>query len=234
MKLSIRTFSSASFCHTHPYHQLVIALQGGADNFTDNGDGRIGPGQCIVFPAGCLHQCIPDEQSRFLVVDLEELPKTLQNLPSLIVSVPVPLQMYCHFVEKQLEDRLNPVLEHSIGELFEQLLHHAIFLPNIDFRIAKVIEHFEKNISSSTSVAELASISALSLSQFKKLFKEQTGKTPGQFLQQLRMEKARALLAHTDYPLSIIAEMVGYSDVSSFSRRFSFYFGHSPRNSRKQ
>lgn len=185
VKLSIRTFTSASFSHNHDFPQIVFALQGGADNYTDCGDGRIGPGQCIIFPAGCTHRCDPDEQSRFLVADLETLPVALQELPHPIVSVPPPLQTYCHFVENQFEHRLNPVLEQGVGDLFELLLDNLDFPPRIDSRIARVLEHFENNISASIVLPELASIATLSLSRFKQLFKKETGKTPGQYLQML-------------------------------------------------
>ncbi|WED28381.1 helix-turn-helix transcriptional regulator [Vibrio sp. DW001] len=60
------------------------------------------------------------------------------------------------------------------------------------------------------------------------------GENITQYLLALRMDKARALLTHTDYPVSIIANMVGYQDTAAFSHRFSAYFGHSPRKSRQQ
>ncbi len=169
-----------------------------------------------------------------MVADLNELPPALCDLGHPIVSIPLSLQVYCRFIERQFKHRVNKVLELGIGTLFEQLLDNSVFLPRIDPRIAKILEYFENNLSTATELSELASLATLSLSQFKKLFKKETGKTPGQYLQMLRMEKAGALLAYTDYPLVIVAEMVGYKDVSSFSRRFSTYFGHSPKNSRKQ
>ncbi|WP_419535300.1 helix-turn-helix domain-containing protein [Endozoicomonas sp.] len=43
------------------------------------------------------------------------------------------------------------------------------------------------------------------------------------------MEKAKALLTHTDLPIQLIAERVGYNDVSAFSRRFTSHFGLSPK-----
>ena len=48
------------------------------------------------------------------------------------------------------------------------------------------------------------------------------------YVTKLRMEKAQALLTHTDYPLQIIGEKVGYKELSAFSRKFSQYFGLSP------
>ncbi len=48
------------------------------------------------------------------------------------------------------------------------------------------------------------------------------------------MEKAKALLTHTDLPVQLIAERVGYTDLSAFSRRFSIHFGLSPRELARQ
>ncbi len=233
-KLTIRTFTGAGFSHSHTFPQLVIALWGGAENFTDRGDGRIGPGQGIVFPAGCMHRCVPDDQSRFLVADLTALPGALQDLAHPIVSVPPPLQAFCLFVGQQFEHRLNPELEKGISALFTQLLDEVEFLPQIDPRIARVLERFEQDVSISAELPELASVATLSVSQFKKLFKRETGMTPGRYLLRLRMDKARALLAHTDFPVGMVAEMVGYGDTSAFSRSFQRYHGHSPRHARKR
>ena len=68
---------------------------------------------------------------------------------------------------------------------------------------------------------------------FKKLFKIQTGMTVMKYVTKLRMEKAQALLTHTDYPLPIIGEKVGYKEPSAFSRKFSQYFGLSPTKFKK-
>ncbi|AHE49270.1 arabinose operon regulatory protein [Aeromonas hydrophila 4AK4] len=75
-------------------------------------------------------------------------------------------------------------------------------------------------------------MACLSISQFKALFKKETGQTPGQYLLHLRMEKARALLVNTDYPINVIAGDVGYQDSSAFSSRFSQYYGYPPRKLR--
>jgi len=49
-----------------------------------------------------------------------------------------------------------------------------------------------------------------------------------QYVTAKRMDKARALLQHTDYSVQLIAEQVGYTDISAFSRRFSANFGLTP------
>ncbi len=233
-KLSIRVYSSAIQNHSHDYHQLVFPLLGGSSCVVPPEVCQIGPGQCILYPAGVEHNCIPDDNSKYLVAELDELPEKLQNLDHLVFSVPPPLQAFLLFAEKQLDYRVNPTLESSISELFEELLRELGFQPRVDTRIARVMAFFEKDLSVSASLDELSSLAGLSLSQFKALFKKETGKTPGEFLRDLRMEKAKALLVHTDYPIGIVAEMVGYLDASSFSHRFSTHFGFPPRSFRKE
>lgn len=233
-KLSIRSFSFATYSHTHSYHQLVIPINGAADNYTEIGNGRIGPGQCIVFPAGCKHRFIPDEKSSFLVVDMNELPLNLQNLSHPVISMPRPIQSFCRYIECQLECPISSELHQSMGEMFMKLITEHKFRPRLDLRIIRVLEYLEKDIGNTPTLSTLAEIAYLSVSQLKNLFKKETGKTTMQYLLSLRMNKARGLLEHTDTPINIIANNVGYQDVSAFSHRFSVYFGHSPSHSRHQ
>jgi len=233
-KLSIKIYSSAIRKHIHDHHQLFFPLHGGASCVVSQKIYKVGPGQCVVYPAGMEHYCIPEENSKYLVTDLDELPEKLQDLDNLLISVPPPLQAFFYFAEKQLDYCANPSLEKSMGELVEELLRELDFQPRVDPRIARVVAFFERDPGTSASLDELSSLAWLSLSQFKALFKKETGKAPGEFLRDLRMEKARALLLNTDYPIGIVAQMVGYSDASSFSHRFSNHFGFPPRSFRRE
>ncbi len=189
---------------------------------------RVGPGYCVLIQVGSEHQFRADEQARFLVADLDELPPNMRLLRLPFASVSSPLPEFCRFAQMQLQHRLNPALETSMGKLFMQLLAEQEFVPRADRRIALALDHLGADLRHTPPLVELASKACLSLSQYKALFKRETGKSTGQYLLMLRMEHARALLAHTDYPLAIVAGEVGYRDVSSFSRRFSAYFGQPP------
>ncbi|UUZ97347.1 helix-turn-helix domain-containing protein [Paenibacillus sp. P25] len=67
------------------------------------------------------------------------------------------------------------------------------------------------------SVADRMNISKGYLSQF---FKEQTGVNFSDYLEDLRMSKAKELLAKTNLPVYEIAERVGYSSSNTFCRAF--------------
>jgi AraC-like DNA-binding protein len=66
----------------------------------------------------------------------------------------------------------------------------------------------------------LAAISGLTPNYTVSLFKEVTGQTPHQYVQQLRLAKARSLLSSTTMNVSEVAEYLGYYDTSYFYRKF--------------
>ncbi|HEX2951574.1 MAG TPA: helix-turn-helix transcriptional regulator [Armatimonadota bacterium] len=63
---------------------------------------------------------------------------------------------------------------------------------------------------------------------FRKLFREQYGLSPKQYLQQIRMEKAEELLQSNLFSVTVIAEKTGFSSVYHFCRAFKNYTGFTP------
>ena len=229
-KLSIRSYHPILDSHQHDYHQLVLPLHGVIEMSVGEEQYAVGIGHCAVIKAGTAHSFKALEQARFLVADMSKLPANLLNIETPFIATSNALQQFCSFAEAQLEHRLNISLEDSIMQLFKQLLETQECLPRIDPRIARVLELLATDLSDTLPLETLAKHANLSTSQLKTLFKKQTGKTCGQHLLTLRMEKARALLANTDFPAHLVAEKVGYQDQSAFSRRFHSYFGQSPRS----
>ena len=90
--------------------------------------------------------------------------------------------------------------------------------------VAYVREHYMRAIC----MQELASVAHLSISALERRFGKYLGKTPTQFINEVRLEHARRLLIETADPVSSIAEQVGFSDHSYFSRQFTRAFAQSP------
>ncbi|HOJ11771.1 MAG TPA: AraC family transcriptional regulator [Clostridiales bacterium] len=61
-----------------------------------------------------------------------------------------------------------------------------------------------------------------------RIMKKHYGITLGQYIQEFRINKAKELLANTDYPLSAISREVGYSDVSLLYKAFRNQEGIAP------
>jgi AraC-like DNA-binding protein len=65
-------------------------------------------------------------------------------------------------------------------------------------------------------------------------FNSELETNPGKWIQQKRLETARALLEGTKLGVSEICYRIGYQDVASFSRLFSKTTGMAPGEFRKQ
>ncbi|WP_152394466.1 AraC family transcriptional regulator [Paenibacillus guangzhouensis] len=65
-------------------------------------------------------------------------------------------------------------------------------------------------------------------SYFTQHFKQKTEQSPQQYLQQLRLDRAKELLCSTSLSIGEIALSVGYPDLYMFSRAFKAQTGRSP------
>ena len=226
--LSIRSYTNKVRCHLHSYHQLVLPLNGSINITVDGCHGLVSLGDCVVIKSGQEHEFNANELAKFIVADLDSLPANILAAQYSIFSINPPLLAYIQFIEKQLHHHINPTIEEASLGLFYQLLAEQHCTYKIDPRIEKVLAELHADLTRKWALAELSSLACLSLTQFKTVFQQSMAVTPYQYLTKLRMEKAKAMLVHTDLPVSLIAGRIGYEDVSAFSRRFSAFYGLSP------
>lgn len=99
----------------------------------------------------------------------------------------------------------------------------------VDRRLRRALEFMHDNFSRELSLEEIASAAYLSEYHFARLFKQITGVTPHVYLANLRLERARRLLAETTFSISEIAGMVGYQSQSHFTKIFKSVTGVTPR-----
>lgn len=231
--LSIRSYSTKPVSHSHYFNQLVLPLRGVINICVGNFRGKVAPGECVVVKSHEEHLFTADSNARFVVADMDNLPQNISSSECIVFATNIPLNSYLTFIERQLENKINAQLEQAMFEVFHLLLAEQPLLPKVDNRISTAISFIEKNISEQLQIKYLAKAACLSETQFKKLFKQHTGLTVMKYVTKLRMEKAQALLTHTDYPLQIIGENIGYKELSAFSRKFSQYFGFSPTKFKK-
>ena len=83
-------------------------------------------------------------------------------------------------------------------------------------------------------LAALAREGGLSFERFRKLFRAQVGLSPGDYLIQRRIDRARTLLNDPSLSVGAVAEILGYPDVFSFSTQFRKRVGSSPRHWRSR
>ena len=98
-----------------------------------------------------------------------------------------------------------------------------------DFYIKEAFSFIEQNFQNDISVEDIAASCGLNRSYFGKIFHENMGKSPQEFLISYRMTKATELLKLTGLSIADIGNAVGYPNQLHFSRAFKNVYGISPR-----
>lgn len=100
--------------------------------------------------------------------------------------------------------------------------------------VSRAVRFIEERYTEPLSLQQVASQVHLNAAYFSHLFKKETGRSFVQFLIELRMEKAKKLLANTDMNVTEISGAVGYDLPNYFAKLFRQFTGLSPKEYRKQ
>ena len=95
-------------------------------------------------------------------------------------------------------------------------------------RLRRVKEFIEANLSDDLSIKALADEACLSPFHFARAFKAATGVTPHGYLSNLRIRKAKLLIAEGKNPLVEIAYLCGFSSQAYFTTWFKRLVGATP------
>ena len=87
----------------------------------------------------------------------------------------------------------------------------------------------QDNLASDLSLDAIAQEAGLSCYHFARLFTEAFGIAPHQYVIQARVERAKLLITQSRLPLGEVAQHVGFSDQSHFTRHFKRLVGVTPR-----
>lgn len=97
-----------------------------------------------------------------------------------------------------------------------------------NWQVRKVDGYMREHLGSSIGLDDLAAVVGLSRFHFCTAFRKATGRTPHEWLVQLRVERAKHLLADCSLPVTDIALAVGYETPSSFAAGFRKLTGVTP------
>jgi AraC family L-rhamnose operon transcriptional activator RhaR/AraC family L-rhamnose operon regulatory protein RhaS len=101
-------------------------------------------------------------------------------------------------------------------------------------RVAEAISYLEANADKPMSLAQLSSVARMSKRSLIRAFHDATGVTPIAYWNQLRINRAAALLRSSSEPITEIAFRAGFNDSNYFTRQFRKLTGVSPRRYRQQ
>lgn len=101
-------------------------------------------------------------------------------------------------------------------------------------RLLRAKEYIERNFASSVSLTELARLTDMSVTHFRREWKKHYNVTPFAYRDGIRLSFARELILSGYYTVSEIAEKCGFDDVGYFIRFFKKHVGTTPLKYRQK
>ncbi len=237
------------------YHRLNYIVSGFPTYSYGNTSVELEPGCMVYLPPNMTLSFPQGEAVELLFVNFE--------VGALDLLVDFKIFMESLFNDLHIHDRGNNLYnmlrrmqyigEHNeicagleIQNLFENLFLHMIRFSNrfqkssaytesydVNNNLNRAMHYINTNLHHNFKLSEMSDSLHVSENYLYKIFKSQTGKSPTEFISELRMDMAKAALSNFDLSVKAIASHLGYPDVPRFSNTFKKYYGISPRDYRK-
>ena len=142
------------------------------------------------------------------------------------------LSLYQHFGESQ-NPNAGQLIANAIFLLFEQQRPPATLKNRQQQHVQQIRHYIDENYFKKITIDEIASKFYLNKNYIRTMFVKQLSISPKQYLQQVRMQRAKFLLTNTEESITLIARSVGYDDALLFSKMFTKYYNLSPQAYRR-
>ncbi len=249
--------------HSHDGFELLFLLEGATTyEFAGHKPVQLHGGNFLVVPPRLVHRGLHDVRSpsticglalktprprawantTFTKADLARLRVALQSAS----DKPHPFNPALRWVVRRLMDEtgnypVSPdrpvaaiVLRAQICAVLVEAMRQ-IMLPPTEPRefVAAAITYLRQHLTETVSMDDLVRYVGFSRARMFDLFKTQTGLTPNDYLQRLRIERAQEQLRQTNRSVTEIALATGFSSSQYFSTVFARYTGLSPTTFRQ-
>lgn len=131
----------------------------------------------------------------------------------------------------------------GIRDYIQALLHQLLRLNQFYYEfkcsyrntqdLNEAIRFIHENYHKPLDLAMVSNHVSLNYAYFSNLFKKNIGKGFAEYLRDVRLDKARRLLAETEYKIVEVTAMVGYESYKSFTRAFREVMGMQPTEYRQ-
>ena len=220
--------------HYHVNNHISYILQGGNREQRKNREEQVLPGILLVYPAGILHRNLNTAHpSKNINIEVEDKFLRQHDLNfSMSSSAQIKflvLKVYkeCLINDKNSETSIKALLLNALEGLQEKDEHIS---PKWAAQVDEVLhDRWNENVS----LAELSNELNLHPVTISKMFPKHFHCTFGEYSRKLKIEKAVALIKHSDRSLTEIGLECGFFDQSHFIKTFKDITGFTPKEYRR-
>lgn len=247
--------------HWHLEYEIIRILEGSFAISLDEEEFTAKKGDVIFIPGGMLHAGIPEHciyecivfDMNMLIGKEDIVRKYLEPIMNhtILIHNYLPSEetrlhetiwnLFDAFREQNLAYQL--IIKGTLHEVFGTMLARNLFTlaslqsPKNHKRIQqlkKALELMENQYSSSLTLEQLSKVAGMSPKYFCQFFQEMTHKSPIEYLNYYRIERACYMLMHTDTSITELSLNCGFNDLSYFIKMFKKYKGITPAKYRTQ
>lgn len=240
-----------SFPHTHTFAELFYVV-GGAGLFQiENETHEVKPGDLIIVNPNVEHTetSLDSQPLEYIVLGVADLELSVageQEGKFCIVSFHESQEdvlFYLRLMIREIEVKApgyeivcQDLLDILVLQLMRQTDFSATLTPThqkAGRTCAAIRRHIDAHFKEDITLEALAEIAHVSKYHVVHSFTREYGVSPMNYLSMRRIEESRQLLKTTDYPLTQIAHILGFSSGSYFSQSFRKSEGVSPLEYRR-
>lgn len=240
--------------HTHnDFHQVIFTQNSNGKLVYDDASYPFEAEHLYFTPPGVSHSCANTKQTQYTIIFFRVLDSRLsEKLDAVSPGIAPRDLMSCKQMLSQaayefLSDteygslRANAYFELFLSAALEgaafssvpsETSEHA--LSSMNNNIERAASYIHNNFSSEISIDDLAAIAGFEQRQFFRAFREKFGTSPNKYINELRISKAKTLLANTNMTIAETAEHCGFNTEHYFSRVFKAHEGITPNEYRKK
>jgi AraC-like DNA-binding protein len=236
---------------TTPYYYLIFVLEG-AGTFTQNNVSYLlGRNDMFCLLPGVTHEYFTEEdqllQKIFIAFDGKQALHLFARI-GLSPHAPYRNGGLTEEAKKLMLEFLNLVREsdRQVNDLSRLAHFYQIFdtlslaykSPSTQENrslswLQQGLDYIQIHYAEGITVERVSAYVGVERTHFTKQFSKVYGLPPMQYMQNLKMNEAKHLLAQTEYTLTEIANSVGYPDLFSFSKAFKKHLGVPPTQYRR-
>lgn len=237
--------------HSHPYYHLFCILSGSLQMTVAGKAYQMDAGSCILVPKGTEHGYSNAGDVRSAHLDIKfSLPSAtldaqFSRLGTLVSNSPLTVmlgeQIVTDYADRgaQADDSAASYLLALLHTLIptesqpESTRCRYIDASSYSSLSRQIIQYLEQHFAENVSLESLADALGKNKSYLCIAFKKDTQVTINDCLNIIRIRRAAELIAYSDYSLTQVSSLCGFSSASHFNRVFLKYAGITPGQCRK-
>lgn len=161
--------------------------------------------------------------NRAWAVDVSEYPETAGLIRAIIEEMRYKKEFYFESVHGMLLSLLM-----NIARMNKIVSDKVRKQGNGVSRMTVALHHIGKHYAEDLSIGDLASVSHMSETHFRRIFQKTMNMTPSDYLNLVRVQMACEHMKKSGDSMELVAEKCGFQSVSTFNRNFKKILGITP------